>query len=143
MLKNSKFDSDPPLGYVRHFRSHESSFYSSRARLVYLSEFLGSILTPRNRQFNFCKNYLQNCRRLKLLGFYKCFCGEAQGSMGQGRWASRTRASRTPPVGVYSGARGRWGPKGSMGLGDPPWGCQLIGVQLPPVHLPRCAPSTL
>ena len=25
-----------------------------------------------------------------------------------------------PSLGVYSGARGRWGPKGSMGLGDPP-----------------------
>ena len=27
-----------------------------------------------------------------------------------------------PPVGVYSRARGRWGPMGSMGLGDPPMG---------------------
>ena len=27
-----------------------------------------------------------------------------------------------PPVGVYFRARGRWGPMGSMGLGDPPMG---------------------
>ena len=31
-------------------------------------------------------------------------------------------APRTPPMGVYFRARGRWGPMGSMGLGDPPMG---------------------
>ena len=55
--------------------------------------------------------------------------------MGWGRWARADGPQGPPSVGVYSGARGRWGPmgvysraqrrwgpKGSMGLGDPPWG---------------------
>ena len=58
------------------------------------------------------------------------------GSMGQGRWAKADGPGpmglkdpgledpglEDPPVGVYFRARGRWGPMGSMGLGDPPMG---------------------
>ena len=64
-----------------------------------------------------------------------------RGSMGRGRWAKADGPGpmglkdpgledpgledpgfEDPPVGVYVRARGRWGPMGSMGLGDPPMG---------------------
>ena len=75
------------------------------------------------------------------------------GSMGRGRWAKADGPGpmglkdpgledpglEDPPVGVYFRARGRWGPMGSMGLGDPPMGvssskypprCQIFTTQI-------------
>ena len=62
------------------------------------------------------------------------------GSMGRGRWAKADGPGpmglkdpgledpglEDPPVGVYFRARGRWGPMGSMGLGDPPMGEEKV-----------------
>ena len=65
------------------------------------------------------------------------------GADGPGPMGLKDPGLEDPPVGVYVRARGRWGPMGSMGLGDPPMGVssskpaqEAAGGQTPAQDLP-------